>query len=157
MAERKVLPDDIETQVPYLTVRGLAEHYNWNPHTMRAVLKRDRPDLHAIAVANGNAYKSDVGRRTGKLGAIAARLAQIQKQRDEKTGLTATKAPMRKVQLAARYLQKWGSCYALSVRFPEREGYWFYGRGWSDAELIAEAKRRGWIPLDEMNLRGDDA
>ncbi len=155
MADRKVLPDDIDTTAQYMTVRGLAEHYKWSPHTMRAVLKRERPDLHAVAVENGLAYKRDVGRRNGSLGAVAARLAHIQKQREAKAGIAATKAPMRKVQLAARYLQKWGSCYALSVRFPEREGYWFYGREWSDAELIAEAKRRGWVPLDEMNLRGE--
>ena len=146
------LPDDIEVMAKALAPKDLARHYGWTIDSLRRMLKRDRPDLYALSVEVSNHNRRLRNQVTSAGARAAAKRSRIQKRREQNLGLVAEKPPQAKVEVAMGYLRRWGSCYPLRVRYPEREGFWFYGREWSDAELIAEAKRRGWVPLDEMTF-----
>jgi len=147
---RKVLPDDIADFAESMHIAELANHYGWSRHTMRVVLKRDRPDQFEKAIENGKESQRVIGRLSMQTENAKAAIKRRAEQRAKK--VETPFVPVEKVKLAMNYLRRWGSCYPLSVREPGREGYWFYGREWSDSELMAEAKRRGWVPLDEMVL-----
>lgn len=146
------LPADIDVMAKNLAPKDLARHYGWTIDSLRRMLKSHRPDLYALSVEVSHFNRKVRNQAASGLARAAAKRSRIQKRREQNLGLVAEKPPQAKVETAMNYLRRWGSCYPLRVRYPERDGYWFYGREWSDAELIAEAKRRGWVPLDEMTF-----
>ena len=146
------LPEDVEELAQFMSIKGMASHYGWGKDTFRTALKRLRPDLCKIAAANGVEERRAAGRTGGKDAAKAAKLKRLAERRAKGGNVALVRPPEEKAVLAMSYLRPWGSCYPLKVRYPERDGYWFYGREWTDEQLIAEAKRRGWVPLDEMTF-----
>lgn len=142
MAERKILPDDLAERIDQgMSIAELAEHYKWNRHTMRAVLKRDAAELAFKAAENGRRQKSVMTRalaaKANKTRALQQRAAR---QRDNLCGDLSKEKLVAKVTQAVRHLQRQrlGPCY------PWKDGYYWMGKCLDADAIMAEATKRGW-------------
>jgi hypothetical protein len=145
------LPSNIAELCEAYGVREIARMIGWSCDTLRAKLKKERPDLHAKAVANGIAKRSANAYANAEKASKKAKLVQVAKRRASPLYKIQIKrhddAAIKEADKARAYLQRFGPCFsdAYSAN-PGRGGYWFRGNHFETDALIAEAYRRGWKP-----------
>jgi lambda repressor-like predicted transcriptional regulator len=141
MAQRKILPDDLAERIEQgMSIADLARHYEWSRDTMRAVLKRDAPELAIMAVANGREVQRIMGKlNTEKVNKKRAITRRRDRSNEPFMDLSKEKL-VAKVTQAVRHLQRQrlGPCY------PWKDGYYWMGKCMDADAIMAEATKRGW-------------
>lgn len=157
---REGLPDNIETLAQTMCIHEIGKAVGWHKDIVAHQLKLLRPDIYAMAKANG-LRKAYEGRMRG-VAANKAKAAERQaamppkpKAAPRRNSVTARLVPIpmqtearTDVSKAMRYLQRFGACYPRSVERKALHGYIFALKPGilSADDIIAEAKRRGWQP-----------
>lgn len=149
--QKMFLPDNIADLCEIYSIRELAKVIGWSCDTLRAKLKKERPDLHVKATANGYAKRSANAYANAAAARKQAKLVQLSKRRTSPIYKIHIKrhddSAIKEADKARAYLQRFGACFsdAYSAN-PGRGGYWFRGNHFETDALIAEAYRRGWKP-----------
>jgi hypothetical protein len=152
-SRKQPFPANIAELCAQYSLREVARQIRWNGDTLRARLKLEYPELHAMASANGHLRRAEAGRaasqamnRPRQPVPKAMRRPPIKLPR---LGITANNdqvQPVKKADKAMRWLQRFGPCYPRRVILPALDDYSFKGCIMTADEIIAEAERRGWEP-----------
>lgn len=146
-------PDNMAELCAEYGIRDIARITGMSPDTLRAKLKRDFPDLHAMAVANGRAKVTANALEAGrKGGAVWRQMVRSGQAKPPQFRLPKTSVTIGELQVEAkteadkamRWLQRYGVCYPMRVHDPKLTDYIFKGLRMDAAAIIAEAKARGW-------------
>lgn len=129
-------PDDFAALAGSMSVKEARLKWRARAETIKAWANLVDENLHARMMANSAFARRRGGQRGAQIvRAIRHSLAPVQNAGQ--------------LQDAVRFLQRFGPCYGLRVLRQPTEDYWFQGKRWTPAELIAEARRRGATWLDE--------
>ena len=146
-------PDNMAELCAEYGIRDIARITGMSPDTLRVKLKRDFPDLHALAVTNGFAKRTanalEVGKKGGQVWKQMVRSGQAKPAQFRLPNTRVTVGELQveaktKADKAMRWLQRYGVCYPMRVHDPRLTDYIFKGNRMDAAAIIAEAESRGW-------------
>lgn len=141
------LPENIEALCAEFGIKDIARKTGWSEDVIRTRLKRDRPELHAMAVANGYAKRAAMGNGRKKNETPRVKPPKRPPPRLPKTYVSVGEEQVRAktaVDKAMRWLQRYGVCYPMRVHNPKLTDYIFKGKRMTGEQILQEAIDRGW-------------
>lgn len=151
--QRFDLPANIAEIMAENTVRSGAKVLGVHEGTLRRLLRRDRPDLHKLALRNAavmlaerNAAMKRVAHDVLRQEPAKPRKLMPRAPSGQRQPVPCQSTPKTRADMAMRWLQRFGPCYPMSVHLKALDDYMILGRRMSAAAVIAEAERRGWQP-----------